>query len=110
MHFDLSAMLPCLDRCVMVVRSTPAAVLDVPAGGGLYVWSALQESSTAKGGAATPSRTSHRCVLRGAGVLHERFGVTDPEVFRLLSQTALGVEDVKAPPAVLKLRSAQDVP
>ena len=83
----------------MVVRSTPAAVQEVPAGGSLYVCSALQVSSTANGGAAKPSRKSHRCVLRGADVLLERFGVTDPEVFRILSQTALGVEDVKAPPA-----------
>jgi hypothetical protein len=56
-------------------------------------------SSTADAGAAKPSRKSHRCVLRGADVLHKRFGVTDPEVLRILSQTALGVEDIKAPPA-----------
>ena len=31
-------------------------------------------------------------------MLHERFGVTDPDVFRIVSQSALGVEDVKAPP------------
>ncbi len=38
-QFDLSAMLPCLDRCVMVVRSAPAAVQELPADGSLYVCS-----------------------------------------------------------------------
>ena len=36
-HFDLSALLPCLDRRVMVVRSAPAAVQEVSADGSLYV-------------------------------------------------------------------------
>ena len=44
-------------------------------------------------------RTSHRRKLRGTEVLHTRFGVTDPKVFRTLATSAVGVEGVDSPSA-----------
>ena len=44
-------------------------------------------------------RTSHRRKLRGTEVLHTRFGVTDPKVFKTLSTSAVGVEGVDSPSA-----------
>ena len=45
----------------------------------------------------TGGRDSHCRVLRGAEILHTRFGVTDPAVFRALRTSATGIDLPEVP-------------
>ena len=65
--------------------------------GCISVFSAVHDAFFEEPVQPTGGRDSHCRVLRGAEILHTRFGVTDPAVFRALRTSATGIELPEVP-------------
>jgi len=82
-----------LNRFVGSLFWAPAFVNDVYA---MALRDGLEQDTDDSGGQPCSQRLSHNRLLRGAQDLHERFGITDPEIFKSIHLTATGVELVGA--------------
>ena len=82
-------MLKCLPRCVSVASALPVVFPALDESGSMAAFSAVHTAFFEVPALPAGGRASDRRMLRGAEILHARFGVTDPDVFRALGNADL---------------------